>query len=97
MIASERIAKFGLEPIIGDLVYAYHPENGSTEKSQRKIILLDEGNIRNYTISDVMLPLPGIDGTYPLNEVANYNTNSLLKDGLLESDLKRAVKYRSAI
>ncbi|XP_032794685.2 pseudouridylate synthase 7 homolog isoform X1 [Daphnia magna] len=92
MIASERIAKFGLEPIIGDLVYAYHPENGSTEKSQRKIILLDEGNIRNYTISDVMLPLPGIDGTYPLNEVANYNTNFLLKDGLLESDLKRAVK-----
>ncbi|XP_057379567.1 pseudouridylate synthase 7 homolog [Daphnia carinata] len=94
-IVSKRITEFGMEPIIGDLVYAYHRENGSTEKFKRKIILLDKGNIQNYTINDVILPLPGADGIYPRNEVASYYTNFLLKDGLSESDLKRAIKTYS--
>lgn len=74
-------------------MYAQLPGDGSTGKPQLEMILLDESNIRNYTITDVLLPLPGTDSVYPLNEVASYYTNILLTDGLSGSYLKLAVKY----
>lgn len=128
-VVSKRLAKFGLTPIVGDLVYASpgsdeedieadteivndesqlkEPENErSTEKegdggdcksraqrNQRKVIAIDESNMQNYTINDVLLPLPGFDITYPSNEVAGWYTELLEADGLSELDFKQSVKY----
>lgn len=127
-VASRRLAKYGLTPILGDLVYAPGHENdveaeteidqeeippkeeeaepeassvtesddsssrNRAQRNARKVIAIDAINIANYTIHDVLLPLPGYDITYPSNEVANWYTELLNADGLTELDFKRSVK-----
>lgn len=85
-MASKRIAKFGLKPIIGDLVYA--PASGGSDAVSDEngtVLFITEGNIHNYTINDILLPLPGSDDTiYPSNEVAGWYTDLLLMDGILD-------------
>ncbi|EFX68625.1 hypothetical protein DAPPUDRAFT_62909, partial [Daphnia pulex] len=85
-VASKRIAKFGLKPIIGDLVYA--PASGGCDAVSDEngtVLFITEGNIHNYTINDILLPLPGSDDTiYPSNEVAGWYTDLLLMDGILD-------------
>ena len=113
--------KYGLVPIIGDLVYAPGssdtPETDSIEidcevvpdekevepdkngdsnqraqRNQRKVIAIDSETINNYTIYDVLLPLPGYGITYPANEVAGWYTELLEADGLGDKGLKHTVK-----
>ncbi|XP_032795180.2 uncharacterized protein LOC116931670 isoform X2 [Daphnia magna] len=62
---------------------------------QCKFIFIDKNNIHNYTIDDVVLPLPGYDITYPINEVAEWYRNLLLVDELTEMDFKREAKKYS--
>lgn len=66
--------------------------NKRAQRNARPVIALDESNISNYTIHDVLLPLPGFDITYPSNEVANWYTELLVVDGLTEMDFKQSVK-----
>jgi tRNA pseudouridine13 synthase len=56
-------------------------------------VSIDKNNILNYTIADVVLPLPGYDVTYPDNEVADWYKDLLLADGLSEVDFERSAKY----
>ncbi len=65
----------------------------SNAKAQRKVIFIDENNIKDYTINDIILPLPGFDITYPANEVAGWYTELLEADGLTEMDFKQSTKY----
>ena len=120
---SKRIAKFGLKPILGDLVYVPGSEGddmdaeiannenvpdelgssdkegdgdktrGRAQRNQRKVMTINESNINEFSMKDVLLPLPGFDIEYPANEVANWYTELLAEDGLSESDFKRSVKY----
>ncbi|KAI9561011.1 hypothetical protein GHT06_011967 [Daphnia sinensis] len=66
--------------------------NRKAQRNQRKVIFIDENNIHNYTIYDVLLPLPGFDITYPANEVAKWYTELLQADGLSEMDFKQSTK-----
>lgn len=66
--------------------------NKKAQRNQRKVIFIDENNIHNYTINDVLLPLPGFDITYPANEVAKWYTELLRADGLSEMDFKQSTK-----
>ena len=90
-LASKRIAKFGLTPIIGDLVYTTVSGGGDAVSDENGMVLfITEENIHNYTINDILLPLPGSDDTtYPSNEVAGWYTDLLLADGL--SDFKQRI------
>lgn len=67
--------------------------NKKAQRNQRKVIFIDDNNIHNYTINDVLLPLPGFDITYPANEVATWYTELLQADGLSEMDFKQSTKY----
>ena len=119
-VVSKRVAKFGLEPVIGDLVLAHEEEvcdpaesnvtekveeaecppegengeeaSGLIQRIKKKVILLDENNLSDYTIYDVVLPLPGFDVLYPTNEAGEWYTELLQADGLADSGFKQSVK-----
>ena len=129
------MAKFGLQPVIGDLVYAPEeevcdtavlktveevekvdntekvdnaekvenvespPEGeggeetcGSIQRAKKRVILLDENNVKDFTIYDVVLPLPGFDVQYPTHEAGQWYTELLQADGLADSGFKQSVK-----
>lgn len=67
--------------------------NAKAQRNQRKVMFIDENNINDYTINDIILPLPGFDITYPSNEVAGWYTELLQADGLTEMDFKQSTKY----
>ncbi|XP_046633409.1 uncharacterized protein LOC124312900 isoform X1 [Daphnia pulicaria] len=106
-IVSKRIAEFGVKPILGDLVHARSVDelqemgnddsnsSNQSECSNQTIVSIDKNNILNYTIADVVLPLPGYDVTYPDNEVADWYKDLLLADGLSEVDFERSAKNHS--
>lgn len=56
---SRRVEIYGLEPVIGDLVRT---------ESNDQIMYITEDNIKNYSIENVVLPLPGYNVLYPQNE-----------------------------
>ena len=63
------------------------------QRNQRKVIFVDEKNIADFSIYDVVLPLPGHDITYPANQVVTgWYTQLLEADGLSESSFKQNVK-----
>lgn len=67
--------------------------NQRAQRNQRKVIFIDNDNIGEYTIHDVVLPLPGFDILYPKNEVATWYRELLASEGLTESSFKQSVKY----
>ena len=62
------------------------------QRNQRKVIVIDAENINNFTIYDVLLPLPGYDIIYPANEVAQWYAELLEADGLGDKGKKHSVK-----
>ena len=61
-------------------------------KCKKKVLILDANNIGNFSIYDVVLPLPGYDVTYPTNETGNWYVELLQADGLADSGFKQSVK-----
>lgn len=115
-VVSKRIAKFGLKPIAGDLVYVPVSDGGednvvqveannlssnytgdddesSNSRHQWKLNFVSKHNLHNYTIYDIVLPLPGYNIIYPVNEVAGWYKDLLLADGLSETDFEISDKY----
>jgi len=111
-VTSKRVAKFGLKPVIGDLVFVRQEEvdepveevefvvdeknedesPGPIQRTKKKVMLLDENNLKDFTIYDVVLPLPGFDILYPAHEAAEWYTELLQADGLADSGFKQSVK-----
>lgn len=55
--------------------------------------MLTESDLPNYTIYDVVLPLPGYDITYPDNVVKTWYVEVLEEHGLCLDMPKQKVKY----
>ncbi|XP_062611558.1 pseudouridylate synthase 7 homolog [Saccostrea cucullata] len=104
-IASRRLKEFGMLPIVGDLVFrgdlkdvAFKEENqesstnGGNTSSRVTPTLVTKDNLSQYTIQDVLLPLPGFDIKYPDNEVGKWYTDFLEADGLTLEGLKHPNK-----
>ena len=47
-------------------------EKNTSRASRLKPVVLDETTVSQYTIYDVVLPLPGFDVIYPSNEGRSY-------------------------
>lgn len=62
------------------------------EKYGREIKFLTEEDLSNYTIFDVVLPLPGYDVEYPKNVVREWYKEELEKVGLTLEMPKQRVK-----
>jgi tRNA pseudouridine13 synthase len=57
-MASERIKKYGMVPVEGDVVL---------DNNEPKIVTQD--TLHQYTVYDVALPMPGHSVIYPTNEI----------------------------
>lgn len=96
-VVSRRIHEFGMRPMIGDLVLpsqtsdtgadpSLDNEEGQDESNEKRFqvqpIVITESNIKDYTIYDVVMTLPGCEVLYPENTVKNWFTELLEKDNL---------------
>lgn len=92
-MVSRRIHQFGLTPVVGDLVFdnsdcSARDPDGSRERPH----VITAENINNYTIHDVVMPLPGYDIMYPENEAHTWYREMLEKDGLSIDNLRHSNK-----
>ncbi|XP_071141227.1 pseudouridylate synthase 7 homolog [Mytilus edulis] len=101
-VTSQRIKQHGLQPVIGDLVLTEEiqelQEGEDSENKDIRIvhpIVLDDKNVSQYSILDVVLPLPGHDVTYPPNEVRKWYESLLAEDGLTLDSFKHKIKSLS--
>lgn len=104
-VASERVKRFGLAPILGDLVLAdveapaeTIAEDGLEEDVKQeefiraRPITADEIASGSKTIFDVVLPTPGFDILYPANELKQVYVDVMAKDGLDPDNMRRSVR-----
>ncbi len=73
--------------------YTGGDDESSNSSKKWKVIFINENSLHNYTIYDVVLPLPGYNIIYPANEVADWYKDLFLSDGLSEMDFERSAKY----
>ncbi|XP_067946503.1 pseudouridylate synthase 7 homolog isoform X1 [Watersipora subatra] len=104
-VASLRIQKYGLMPLAGDLIYI-KDYNSSTHNSEEDNIIdreqltksqvrhLSADELKNYTIYDVVIPLPGYNIILPENETGEMITELLKEQNLSITSLKCAGKLK---
>ncbi|KAG9490009.1 hypothetical protein GDO78_005754 [Eleutherodactylus coqui] len=80
-MVSKRIEEYGLKVVPGDLVL-----KGASA------IEIDESNIHDYTIHDVVMPLPGFDVIYPKHKIAKAYEEMLAADKLDIKNMRHRVK-----
>ncbi|ORX91940.1 tRNA pseudouridine synthase D [Basidiobolus meristosporus CBS 931.73] len=103
-MVSQRIQLYGSDrPVVGDLVLANESElreveeadvseDGDEESGHVAVKVLTEDDLPQYTIYDVVLPLPGFDVVYPENEIGGKYNELMSQDGLDPRDMRRNVK-----
>lgn len=79
-VASKRVAKFGTQVLVGDLI--------RTETGDVKVVEKAE----DFTIHDVLLPLPGHQILYPENETAAWYQEIMAEDNFSEDKWKNSVR-----
>lgn len=101
-VVSKRIKQYGLSPMVGDLVLPSDiTDTDQNEESENKDftriepIVIDEKNMSEYSIEDIVLPLPGHDIIYPNNQVGKWYDSVFSEDGLTLDSLKHKIKSLS--
>ncbi|XP_072181855.1 pseudouridylate synthase 7 homolog [Diadema setosum] len=89
-ITSRRLKQYGMSPVVGDLASKASIEDEDSEVPVVEYVT--EENIGQFTIFDVILPLPGYSVKYPLHEAAEWYTEKLAQDGLTNEMLKHPVR-----
>ncbi|KAL5013397.1 hypothetical protein ScPMuIL_007667 [Solemya velum] len=91
-IVSKRIKLHGLAVIEGDLVITkenLEEEDMSWEESIRvNPVQVTSANLQQYSIHDVVLPLPGYAVNYPTNDIRQWYENLLAEDDLKMGSFK---------
>ncbi|KAG8860947.1 hypothetical protein FRB91_000143 [Serendipita sp. 411] len=64
-------------------------QKSSGKKPPRQVKVLTEDDVNQYTIYDVLMPLPGTDVAYPGGELGELYRQFLKEDGLNPSDFNR--------
>ncbi|KAF9921445.1 multisubstrate pseudouridine synthase 7 [Linnemannia zychae] len=97
-MVTERIALYGTDkPVVGDLVAVdknalEKGDNEDVDDSHVRAKVLTEEDVDQYTIYDVILPLPGFDVIYPTHAIGTKYTELMAKDGLDPHSMKRGNK-----
>ncbi|KAK9727684.1 multisubstrate pseudouridine synthase 7 [Basidiobolus ranarum] len=104
-MVSQRIQRFGCDkPVVGDLVVVNDSElkeieeidadeNMEDEVSRTvSVKVLSADDLSQYTIYDVVLPMPGFDVQYPEHEIGIKYHELMTQDGLDPKDMRRNVK-----
>ncbi|CAH1784910.1 unnamed protein product [Owenia fusiformis] len=100
-LVSRRIREHGLLPLVGDLVLRQDTiaDQENTEEGQESEIpkrltpeLVTGETLSSYSITDVVMPLPGFDIIYPSNEVGQWYKELLAVDGFDISSFKHKVR-----
>lgn len=97
-MASRRIREFGLKPLIGDLVMSAADSvdcsgDAASEKPVPSIVTAD--TLPNYSIENVVLPLPGYSIVYPENDVKAWYQELMKEDGLDVDNMRHRTKEYS--
>ncbi|XP_072025722.1 pseudouridylate synthase 7 homolog isoform X2 [Amphiura filiformis] len=97
LVLSRRIQKYGLQPIIGDLVPTDNDPSEQQGSGVIKTAYITEENKSEYSIYDVVLPLPGFGIKYPTNEVGEWYKSMMAEHGIDSDKLKHHVKDYSLL
>ncbi|CAN6611080.1 multisubstrate pseudouridine synthase 7 [Trichomonascus vanleenenianus] len=102
--ASERVKRYGLKVIPGDLVIddeqstpAEKQETPGFEEDVKedtfvRARVVTEEDLKTKTIFDIVLPTPGFDIKYPENEVSKVYHEIMAADGLDINNMKRNIR-----
>ncbi|XP_058510957.1 pseudouridylate synthase 7 homolog [Ochotona princeps] len=80
-MVSKRIEDYGLKPVPGDLVL-----KGATAT------YIEEDDVHNYSIHDVVMPLPGFDVIYPKHEIRDAYREMLTADNLDIDNMRHKIR-----
>ncbi|XP_041524234.1 pseudouridylate synthase 7 homolog isoform X1 [Microtus oregoni] len=80
-MVSKRIEDYGLKPVPGDLVL-----KGATAT------YIEEDDVNNYSIHDVVMPLPGFDVIYPKHKISEAYREMLTADNLDIDNMRHTIR-----
>ncbi|KAL2309043.1 hypothetical protein Nmel_005221 [Mimus melanotis] len=80
-MVSKRIEEHGLRAVPGDLIL-----KGATA------VHIEEGDVDNYTIHDVVMPLPGFDVIYPKHKIGEAYKEMLVADNLDINNMRHKIR-----
>ncbi|NWS21409.1 PUS7 synthase, partial [Pachyramphus minor] len=80
-MVSKRIEEYGLRAVPGDLIL-----KGATA------VHIEEGDVDNYTIHDVVMPLPGFDVIYPKHKIGEAYKEILIADNLDINNMRHKIR-----
>ncbi|KAL4826469.1 hypothetical protein H8958_004006 [Nasalis larvatus] len=80
-MVSKRIEDYGLKPVSGDLVL-----KGATAS------YIEEDDVNNYSIHDVVMPLPGFDVIYPKHKIQEAYREMLTADNLDIDNMRHKIR-----
>ncbi|XP_014110629.1 PREDICTED: pseudouridylate synthase 7 homolog isoform X3 [Pseudopodoces humilis] len=80
-MVSKRIEEYGLRAVPGDLIL-----KGATA------VHIEEGDVGNYTIHDVVMPLPGFDVIYPKHKIGEAYKEMLVADNLDINNMRHKIR-----
>ena len=92
-VVSKRIKTHGLKVLKGDLVFKKRDADQVTESKEDLVEIVE--NQANYTIQDVLIPIPGTKVKFPDNEVKSWFKEFLAEDDMSLESFDSSVKdYR---
>lgn len=89
-VVSWRIKTYGPKPVPGDLVYK--EKTASCHNSKSEVEVITKETLSQYTVHDVLLPLPGFDVRWPENQAKEEMEKFLSEDEVTIDQLQHRVK-----
>uniref|UniRef100_A0A674I8C9 Pseudouridylate synthase 7 homolog n=1 Tax=Terrapene triunguis TaxID=2587831 RepID=A0A674I8C9_9SAUR len=80
-MVSKRIEEYGLKAVSGDLIL-----KGGTA------VHIEEADVDDYTIHDIVMPLPGFDVIYPKHKIGDAYKEMLAADNLDISNMRHKIR-----